>query len=149
MLLSLPISCASLFPFMVYIYIYIYIYEINSSYIFFKPLDLSRSNGQKKTHVNANILIDLIYYPIFNTFLYLSLNQKKKSTFLSLSLLQMAYHTCLFCKLCQMSVHPQSIDKPFLIMHPPKKKINHMANIITLNCIKEIGVLSLLFFGNN
>ena len=37
------------------------------SYIFFKPLDLSRSNGQKKTLINANILIDLIYYPLFNT----------------------------------------------------------------------------------
>ena len=70
---------------------------------------------------------------------------------MSLSLLQMAYHTCLFCKcVCQMSLHPQSIDKSFLITHPPKnKKINHMANIITLNCIKEIGVLSLSFFGNS
>ena len=37
------------------------------SYIFFKPLDLSRSNGKKKTLINANILIDLIYYPLFNT----------------------------------------------------------------------------------
>ena len=38
------------------------------SYTFFKPLDLSRSNGKKKTLINANILIDLIYYPFFNTF---------------------------------------------------------------------------------
>ena len=38
------------------------------SYTFFKPLDLSRSNGQKKTIINANILIDLIYYSLFNTF---------------------------------------------------------------------------------
>ena len=38
------------------------------SYIFFKPLDLSRPNGQKKTIINANILIDLNYYPLFNTF---------------------------------------------------------------------------------
>ena len=38
------------------------------SYIFFKPLDLSRSNGQKKALINANILIDLIYYLLFNTF---------------------------------------------------------------------------------
>ena len=37
------------------------------SYIFCKPLDLSRSNGQKKALINANILIDLIYYPLFNT----------------------------------------------------------------------------------
>ena len=35
---------------------------------FFKPLDLSKSNGQKKTFINANILIDLIYYPLFSTF---------------------------------------------------------------------------------
>ena len=38
------------------------------SYTFFKSLDLSRSNDQKKTLINANILIDLIYYPLFNTF---------------------------------------------------------------------------------
>ena len=30
------------------IYIYIYIYEMGSSFTFFKPLDLSRSNGKKK-----------------------------------------------------------------------------------------------------
>ena len=47
--------------------IYIYIY-IGSSYTFFKPLDLSRSNGKKNTLINVNILIDLIYYPLFNTF---------------------------------------------------------------------------------
>ena len=41
---------------------------LKSFYTFFKPLDLSRSNGQKKTIINANILIDLIYYPLFNTF---------------------------------------------------------------------------------
>ena len=39
-----------------------------SSYTFFKPLNLSRSNGKKKTIINANILIDLIYYSLFNTF---------------------------------------------------------------------------------
>ena len=52
----------------IYIYIYIYVYDMGSSYTFFKPLDLSRSNGQKKTIINANILIDFIYYPLFNTF---------------------------------------------------------------------------------
>ena len=35
--------------------IYIYIY-------------LSKSNGKKETFINANILIDLIYYLLFNTF---------------------------------------------------------------------------------
>ena len=29
------------------------------SYTFFKPLDLSRSNGQKKTLINVNILINI------------------------------------------------------------------------------------------
>ena len=38
------------------------------SYNFFKLLDLSRSNSPKKTIINANILIDLIYYSLFNTF---------------------------------------------------------------------------------
>ena len=41
---------------------------ILKSYTFFKPLDLNRSNSQKKILINANILIDLIYYPLFNTF---------------------------------------------------------------------------------
>ena len=40
---------------------------MSSSYTF-KPLNLSRSNGQKKIIINANILINLIYYPLFNTF---------------------------------------------------------------------------------
>ena len=52
---------------LIYIYIYIYIY-IGSSYTFFKPLDLSRFNGKKNIIINVNILIDLIYYPLFNTF---------------------------------------------------------------------------------
>ena len=38
------------------------------SYTFFKLLDLSRSNSIKKKLMNANILNDLIYYPLFNTF---------------------------------------------------------------------------------
>ena len=38
------------------------------SYTFFKSLDLSRSNAQKKIIINTNILIDLIYYLLFNTF---------------------------------------------------------------------------------
>ena len=39
------------------------------SYTFFKSLDLSRSNKKKKkTLINANILIQLIYYSLFNIF---------------------------------------------------------------------------------
>ena len=45
-----------------------YTYLTLKSYTFFKPLDLSRSNYKKETIINANILIDLIYYPLFNTF---------------------------------------------------------------------------------
>ena len=48
--------------------LYIYIYEMGSSYTFFKPLDLNKSNGKKKTLINTNILIDFFYYPLFNTF---------------------------------------------------------------------------------
>ena len=42
--------------------------DMGSSYTFFKALDLNRSNSKKKTFINANILIDLIYYPLFNIF---------------------------------------------------------------------------------
>ena len=41
---------------------------MSSSYTFFKLLDLIRSNYIKKKIINTNILIDLIYYPLFNTF---------------------------------------------------------------------------------
>ena len=41
------------------------------SYTFFKSLDLNRSNSKKKKKrklIIANILINLIYYFLFNTF---------------------------------------------------------------------------------
>ena len=41
---------------------------MGSSYTFFKLLDLSRSNSKKKTLIDASILIDIIYYHLFNTF---------------------------------------------------------------------------------
>ena len=37
-----------------------FFFFLRMGYTFFKPLDLSRSNGKKKTIINANILIDLI-----------------------------------------------------------------------------------------
>ena len=40
----------------------------SQAYTFFKPLDLSKSNSQKHTLINTNMIIDLIYYPLFNTF---------------------------------------------------------------------------------
>ena len=39
-----------------------------NSYTFFKSLDLSRFDNKKNILINANILIDLIYYPLFNIF---------------------------------------------------------------------------------
>ena len=41
---------------------------MSSCYLFFKSLDLSGFNSKKKTLINANILIDFIYYPLYNTF---------------------------------------------------------------------------------
>ena len=51
-----------------YVYLYMRWVQVTlsvtlKSYTFFKPLDLSKSNGPKKTLINTNILIDLIYYP--------------------------------------------------------------------------------------
>ena len=49
-----------------YIYMYRWVQFTHGvtlkSYTFFKLLDLSRSNGKKKTLINANILIDLILF---------------------------------------------------------------------------------------
>ena len=75
-------------------YIYIYIYEeMGSSYTFFKLLDLSKSNGQKNTLINANILIKIsLIIPHLLYFISISKPKKKKkcyiwlSTFLSVSL---------------------------------------------------------------
>ena len=55
------------------------------SYTFFKPLDLSRSNGQKNTPINANILIKIsliISHLLY--FISISKPKKKKVTFESL-----------------------------------------------------------------
>ena len=64
------------------------------SYTFFKPLDLSRSNGKKKSLINANILIRISLI-IPHLLYFISISKSKKnvifdslslSTFLSLSL---------------------------------------------------------------
>ena len=63
------------------------------SYTFFKPLDLNRSNGKKKTLINVNILIRILL--IMPHLLYfISISKPKKSvifdslsTFLSLGIL--------------------------------------------------------------
>ena len=68
---------------------------MGSSYTFFKPLDLSRSNGKKNSLINANILIRIsLIIPHLLYFISISKPKKKKvifdslslSTFLSLSL---------------------------------------------------------------
>ena len=63
------------------------------SYIFFKPLDLSRSNNKKMTLINANILIRILLI-IHHLLYFISISKPKKSvifdsfsTFLSLSIL--------------------------------------------------------------
>ena len=56
---------------------YIYIY-MGSSYTFFKLLDLNRSNGKKKTFINANILIRISLI-ILHLLYFISISKPKKS----------------------------------------------------------------------
>ena len=51
---------------------------MGSSYTFFKLLDLSRSNGQKKTLINANILIRISLI-IPHLLYFISISKLKKS----------------------------------------------------------------------
>ena len=52
---------------------------MGSSYTFFKLLDLSKSNGQKNTLINANILIKIsLIIPHLLYFISISKPQKKK-----------------------------------------------------------------------
>ena len=66
------------------IYIYIYIY-MGSSYTFFKLLDLNRSNGKKKTLINANILIRISLI-IPHLLYFISISKPKKKCYIWLSL---------------------------------------------------------------
>ena len=58
---------------------------MGSSYTFFKPLDLSRSNGQKNTLINANILIRISLI-IPHLLYFISITKPKKVLYLTLSL---------------------------------------------------------------
>ena len=60
---------------------------MGSSYTFFKPLDLSRSDGSKKSLINANIIItiSLIISYLLHSILISKPNKKKTSNSLSLS----------------------------------------------------------------
>ena len=55
------------------------------SYTFFKPLDLSRSNGKKKSLINANILIRISLI-IPHLLYFISISKPKKMLYLTLSL---------------------------------------------------------------
>ena len=53
---------------------------MGSSYTFFKLLDLSKSNGQKNTLINANILIKIsLIIPHLLYFISISKPKKKKN----------------------------------------------------------------------
>ena len=72
---------------------------MSSSYTFLKLLNLSRSNGKKKTLINTNILIRISLI-IYNLLYFISISKPKQSvifdslfTFLSLSLsLPLLFH---------------------------------------------------------
>ena len=51
---------------------------MGSSYTFFKLLDLNRSNGKKKTFINANILIRISLI-ILHLLYFISISKPKKS----------------------------------------------------------------------
>ena len=55
------------------------------SYIFFKPLDLSRSNNKKMTLINANILIRILLI-IPHLLYFISISKPKTMLYLTLSL---------------------------------------------------------------
>ena len=57
-------------------------------------MDLSRSNGQKETVINVNILIDLIYYLLFNNSILIS---KPKKIYTSDSRSPLHVSLFLFC----------------------------------------------------
>ena len=58
---------------------------MSSSYTFLKLLNLSRSNGKKKTLINANILIRISLI-ISHLLYFISISEPQKSVYLTLSL---------------------------------------------------------------
>ena len=82
-----PSTCYPLLPWHYPVLLfYSYIYEeMGSSYTFFKLLDLSKSNGQKNTLINANILIKIsLIIPHLLYFISISKPKKKKMLYLTL-----------------------------------------------------------------
>ena len=124
------------------------------SYTFFKPLDLSRSNGQKKTLININILIRiLLIMPHLLYFISIS-KPKKTIIFDSLSLRFSLYlfllhrcstsmdrllaegceamvsHPCKRCEAmvshpCKLYIQKRNIYDEWTFQHKPAIAANH------------------------
>ena len=103
------------------------------SYTFFKPLDLSRSNGKKKTLINANILIRISLI-IHHLLYFISISRPKKSIiFDSLSLHFSLYlfllHRCstsmdrLLVEGCELMVSHPCKRRELMVSHPCKSYI--------------------------
>ena len=98
---------------------------MGSSYTFFKPLDLSRSNGQKNTLINAKILIRISLI-IHHLLYFISISKLKKLLYLTLSLsLSLRFSLCLFLLHC----YSTSMDRlpaegcEAMVSHPCKSYI--------------------------
>ena len=68
---------------------------MSSSYTFFKPLDLSRFNGQKNILINANILIKILLI-IFYLLYFISISKSKKSVIFDSLYLSLRFSLHLF-----------------------------------------------------
>ena len=97
------------------------------SYTFFKPLDLSRSNGQKNTLINAKILIRISLI-IHHLLYFISISKLKKLLYLTLSLslsLSLRFSLYLFLLHC----YSTSMDRlptegcEAMVSHPCKSYI--------------------------
>ena len=113
------------------------------SYIFFKPLDLSRSNNKKKTLINANILIRILLI-IPHLLYFISISKPKKSViFDSLSLsLSLSLYVSLSMSFSSTIVLPPWIDYQqkvvkqwslILANHKFKKEIYMMNGLFNTN----------------
>ena len=87
--------------------IYIYIYIVGSSYTFSKPLDLSKSNVQKNTLINTNILIRISFIILIYNIPYLSLIPKICIFFSLLSLSHLLHVSLsMFFERCHVNLVP-------------------------------------------
>ena len=123
---------------------------MGSSYTFFKSLDLSRSNDQKKTLINANILIDLIYYPLFNTFHTYFYTQKNLCYQLFLSPLHVSvsfsFSFSLHISLSLYLLHHSSTSTTWLPATTKKKKKATICHTLLNNTTIDAVLLSISTF---